>query len=96
MLHTNMFLRLGTYFNLLIRIWGELWNTLITGVSLAFIRVLYGRMIYISLPSREILLECYRLPEGNCELSETVITVIKANEKWKQNKLLMESCNCIY
>ena len=29
---------------------GELWNTLMVGVFVAFIRVVYGRMIYMSLP----------------------------------------------
>ena len=29
---------------------GELWNTWIVGVFMAFIRVVYGRMIYMSLP----------------------------------------------
>ena len=29
---------------------GELWNTGMVGVFVAFIRVVYGRMIYMSLP----------------------------------------------
>ena len=29
---------------------GELWNTCVVGVFVAFIRVVYGRMIYMSLP----------------------------------------------
>ena len=29
---------------------GELWNTLMVGVFVAFISVVYGRVIYMSLP----------------------------------------------
>ena len=63
MLHTTVFLgyacnRLETYFNLLVWI-GALESCGMIGVFVTFIRVVYGRMIYMSVPGKSMLASQY-------------------------------------